>query len=443
MKQNKKKPHKIHLYKKTDWTAVKSFLKSAEEVFYQNLPHENSVKENWQFFRDTILQAIEKFVPTKRASGRYYLPWMTRPIKRLLHQKQRAYNKAKKTNKDRDWALFRKLRKKSQSDLKTAHWDYLNTILTEDDNNKGLWRYLKGTRKDSCGVSTLASGDQVWTTPRDKSEMLNTQFSSVFTRENRWNVPPAKPSLFPKMPPIRIASAGVSKLLGQLNQKKACGDDNIPAVLLKHCTEELSPKLSFIIQQSLDTKTVPDDWKRALVTLIFKKGARSKLQNYRLVSLTAICCKVAEHIIVSQTMGHLDLHNILVDCQHGFCRKCSCETQLLITTHDLAAILNRHSQADVAVLEFAKAFDKVPHHRLLRKLKYYNLDNNVVGWVSSFLTGRTQRVVVEGYTSSEAVVLSGEPQGTVLGPLLFLVFIKDIIQGSSSSIHIFADDCLV
>ena len=260
----------------------------------------------------SYIQAIEKFVPTKCVSGRYYLPWMTRPIKRLLHRKQRAYNKAKKTNKDRDWTLFRNLRKKSQSDLKTAHWDYLNTILTEDDNNKGLWRYLKGTRKDSCSVSTLASGDRVRNTPCDKAEMLNIQFSLVFTRENHWNVPPAKPSPFPKMPPIRVASAGVSKLHGQLNQKKACGDNNIPAVFLKHCTEELSPMPSFIIQQSLDTKTVPDDWKRALVTPIFKKGARSKPENYRPVSM-AICCKVAEHIIVSQTMRHLDLHNILID----------------------------------------------------------------------------------------------------------------------------------
>ena len=140
VKQYNKKPLKIHLYKKTDWTAVKSFLKSAEEVFYQNLPHENSVEDNWQFLRDTILQAIEKFVPDKRASGRYYLPWMTRPIKWLLHRKQRAYNKAKKTSKDQDWAFFQKLHKKSQSDLKTDHWDYLNTILTEDDNNKGLFQ---------------------------------------------------------------------------------------------------------------------------------------------------------------------------------------------------------------------------------------------------------------------------------------------------------------
>ena len=352
---------------------------------------------------------------------------------------------AKKTNKDRDWALFWKLYKKSQSDLKIAYWDYLNTILTEDNNNKGLqvWRSLKGMRKDSCGVSTLASGDRVRTTPRNRAEMLNTQFSSVFTRENRWNVSPAKPSPFPRMPSIRVASAGISKLLGHLNQKKACGNDNIPAAFLKHCAEELSPMLAFIIHQSLDNKTVPDDWKRALVTPIFKKGARSKCENYRPVLLTATCCRVAEHIIVSQTMGHLDVHNILVNCQHGFRRKRSCETQLLITTHDFAAILNRHSQADVAVLDFVKAFDKVPHHGLLSNLKYYNLDNNVVGLVLSFLTGHTQRVVVDACTSSEAAALSGVPQGTVRGPLLFLVFINDIIQESSSSIGLFVDDCLM
>ena len=99
------------------------------------------------------------------------------------------------------------------------------------------------------------------------------------------------------------------------------------------------------------TETVPDNWKRALVTPIFKKEVRSKPENYRLVSLTAICSKVAEHIIVSQTMRHLDFQNILVDCQHGFHRNRSCETHLLITTHDLATILNRHSQADVAELD--------------------------------------------------------------------------------------------
>jgi len=131
-------------------------------------------------------------------------------------------------------------------------------------------------------------------------------------------------------------------------------------------------------------------------------------------------------------MTHLDNHDILVDCQHGLRRKRSCETQLLITSHDLAEIPNNHSQADVAALDFSKAFDKVPHYRLLLKLKYYNLNSHVIGWVESLLSGRTQRVmVVNGFTSHEAPVLSWVPQGTVLGPLLFLVFINDVTDISS------------
>ena len=186
--------------------------------------------------------------------------------------------------------------------------------------------------------------------------------------------------------------------------------------------------LTQIIQQSLDTQTV------------FKKGDRAKPANYRPVSLTSICCKVAEHIIVSSTLRHLDANKILVDCQHGFRRKRSCETQLIVTTEDIAAILNRQSQADIAILDFAKAFDKVPHRRLLQKLQYYGLDENVQGWIKSFLADRTQSVVVDGFKSDKAPVLSGVPQGTVLGPLLFLIFINDITQNIDSTIRLFADD---
>jgi len=118
------------------------------------------------------------------------------------------------------------------------------------------------------------------------------------------------------------------------------------------------------------------------------------------------------------SMTQLDQHRILVDCQHGFRKKHSCEAQLLITTHNLAVIMNNHSEADAAVLDFTNAFNKVPHCRLLVKLKHYNLNQQVVGWIKSFLYSRTQRVVVDGYISQEAPVLSRVLHGTVLGPLL-------------------------
>ena len=182
--------------------------------------------------------------------------------------------------------------------------------------------------------------------------------------------------------------------------------------------------MSFIIQQSLDN-ALPFDWRKALVKLMFKKET-NPIQRTTAQSPLPACCKIVEHIIDSQVMTHLDNHGILVDCQHGFRRKRSCETQLLITSHDLAEILNNHSQADVAVLDFSKAFDKVPHTQTPPKTQvaYYNLDRHVIGWVESLLSSRTQRVmVVDGFTSQETPVLSGVPQGTVPGPLLFLVFI--------------------
>ena len=245
------------------------------------------------------------------------------------------------------------------------------------------------------------------------------------------------------MPPIKVFSNGVFKLLNQLNQKKASGPDEIPTVFLKTCSAELTSMLTFIIQQSLDVGTVPSYWRKALVIPVFKKGGNDKPENYRPVSLTSICCKLTEHIIVSQTMRHLDQHHLLVDTQHGFRRRRSCETQLIITTHDLAAMLNRRSQADVAVFDFVKAFDKVPHHRHFRKLKDFNLDNKVIAWIDSFLSCRFLRVAVDDHASREASVLSGVPQGTVLGPMLILIFINDIARDTSSSIRLFADDCIL
>ena len=440
--QNKKQPREIQLFNKADWTRIKETIKSSSAEFFKNSPDEKPVNTNWQYAKSSLSDVISKFVPSKKVSGRYKPPWMTGKNKRLIRKKQRAYNRAKNSDNDKDWATFRTIRKKAQKDLDNAHYDYVNDVISED-GNKGLWRYLKGARKDTCGVATLVKDFKVATQPNEKAEMLNEQFSSVFTREESSSVPDLGPSPFEEMPPIKVGKAGVLKLLKNLKTRKASGPDKIPAILLKTCAEELTPILTFLFQQSLDQNTVPDDWKTALVTPVFKKGKRSAPENYRPVSLTSIVCKINEHIIVSETMDHIERQNILVDYQHGFRRRRSCESQLLITSHDLASILNRRSQVDVAVLDFAKAFDKVPHQRLIKKLRYYNLNANVVGWIESFLSNRTQRVIIDGHTSTEAPVLSGVPQGTVLGPLLFLIFINDIATNVTSSIRLFADDCLV
>ena len=195
--------------------------------------------------------------------------------------------------------------------------------------------------------------------------------------------------------------------------------------------------------QNCQTKLLPSDWLTANVTPIFKKGARSSPNNYRPVSLTSVSCKLLEHIFYSQIVTHLDENNFFSAAQHGFLKGRSCETQLLNTSRDFATSLNCKGQTDAIVLDFKKAFDSVPHSRLLSKLSSLNLPPSTVSWIRSFLSGRTQRVTVNGYHSAISPVTSGVPQGSVLGPLLFLIYINDLPRGIQSTVRLFADDCLI
>ena len=365
--------------------------------------------------------------------------------KRLLRKKQRVYNKAKQSKKQNHWIEFHNLRKTCQKRSNQDYFKYINGLIdpAEDTTKKNLWSYIKSKRNESFGVAPLKSNGQIHIRPEAKAEALNAQFCSVFTKENVDHIPDKGPSPHPSMPKISISTNGIEKQLKHLNPKKASGPDGITCRFLKDYAKELSPILSYIYQQSLDSSQVPKDWRNAQVVPLFKKEDRSKPVNYRPVSLTAVCCKVLEHVIVSNMMTHLDKHNILTDYQHGFRRSRSCETQLFLTVNDLAFALHKAQQVDMAVLDFSKAFDKVPHRRLVKKLDFYGIRGGTNQWIANFLHGRLQRVVVDGSVSSEERVVSGVPQGSVLGPVLFLVYINDTVDGIGSNIRLFADDCIL
>ena len=191
------------------------------------------------------------------------------------------------------------------------------------------------------------------------------------------------------------------------------------------------------------TGELPLDWQKANVTPIFKTGSRSDPANYRPVSLTSIPCKMLDHIIHTNIMRHLEKYKVPNDEQHGFRRGRSCETQLALSVNDLAKVLDRQSQADVVIMDLSKAFDIVPHQRLLSKLCHYGITGKLHNFIQNFLTMRTQQVVLEGVSSSYITVTSGVPQGTVLGPILFILYLDDLPEGISPQVRLLADDCIL
>ena len=187
---------------------------------------------------------------------------------------------------------------------------------------------------------------------------------------------------YPQIDPLSINEQGVKKLLSGINPNKALGPDQIPCRLLKDLCEELAPVYTALFRQSLTSGDLPSRWTLVWIALVFMKRQRNPSENYRPVSLACVSCKLLGHILCAHIHHHLDMHGILTPYNHGFCEKHSCESQLLVTTHDMCK-LDTGSQVHVAVLDFSKAFNTVPHGRLLRKLKHCGTNGPISIWIKT------------------------------------------------------------
>ena len=441
---NKKKPHKIFLFHKGDISGLRDQLQQFQQLFIESNPLQNSVEHNWQMLKDAITTATTKHIPTKLSKSRNQLPWINPIIKQKMKKRKHLYDKAKLTNTYDDWNAYKQARNEVNLLLESAHHNYC-TRLFEDSSTckKRFWTYIKSKKKDHTGVAPLNDEGNTYTDAKHKAQILNKQFESVFTNEDVLSIPRLGHSAYPTIHDVLFTTHGIQLLLEKLDPAKAPGPDQLPTRVLKLCAKQIAPVLQVIYSQSLDHGTLPHDWLSANITPVFKKGNRNTPANYRPISLTSISCKVMEHIIFHHIMSHFDSSNILNPLQHGFRPNHSCQTQLVDLIEDIQRSTNDHKQVDLLFLDFSKAFDTVPHKRLLNKLNSYGIQGPIFQWISSWLTKRNQRVVVDGKSSDTAFVKSGVPQGTVLGPLMFLVYINDINESISSSIRLFADDCVV
>ena len=229
------------------------------------------------------------------------------------------------------------------------------------------------------------------------------------------------------------------KSCSSLNPHKAAGPDQFKPIVLQKLHAELAPIIQVIFQKSLDSGKLPHIWKEANVSPIFKKGDRSDPANYRPISLTCVLCKVMEHIVASNLTKHLANSNILFELQHGFREKRSCETQLIILVDEISKNMQMGQQTDLILLDFSKAFDRVAHEKLISKLHFYGIRGNTLFWIKDFLDSRSQAVVLNGIKSDKIAVSSGVPQGSVLGPILFLAYVNDLPDQVMSRVRLFAD----
>ena len=313
-------------------------------------------------------------------------------------------------------------------------------IVTFKDNPRKFYGYVNGLRTVKLGVGRVRRGDGTLTEDDvSTAEELCRCFHEVFVREDGLGGADEGGGGMTGEDVV-FTEDEVLKKLKRLKPEKSSGPDGMHPLVLHRCADSLAIPLSMIFNKSYEEGRVPMDWKDANVSPIFKKGNRNDPGNFRPVSLTSVVCKMMESIMKDNILRQVEERGIMTPFQHGFQSGKSCLTNTLETLEAWTRLLDAGIGVDVVYLDYRKAFDTVPHKRLIRKLGSMGLGRGTVGWILDFLSDRRMRVQVNGSFSSWREVCSGVPQGSVLGPLLFLLFVNDLPDWIRTNIRLFADD---
>lgn len=409
------------------------------------------VKANdmWETFMNKFKNANENCVPySSKFNDKNIKPlWFKRDIENLIKNRNRAYKLHKRFINDIPLRNnYHNIRREVKKEIRKSKRQYEIDIARDSKKNpKRFFQYVNNRKpiKNTIGPLTNEEGEIICDS-KDMAVILNNFFSSVFINETKNDIPNAIDVVHfdanNTLSDILFTPAEVSSQIAKIKISKAPGPDGIYPKHLIELKDSIVEPLTKIFNASISEGKIPVDFKIANVTPIFKKGDKSAAENYRPISLTSIVGKLMESVIKDHIINHLESHNLIRNSQHGFRSNRSCLTNLLEFFHEIYGLYENSRSVDIIYLDFRKAFDTVPHSRLLEKLRAHGIRGSVLNWIEEWLRARKQRVVIDGESSDWVSVTSGVPQGSVLGPLLFIIYVNDLDINLASTLSKFADD---
>ena len=438
-------------FHKAEWDSIRGELSKVN--WEELLSDQMTVADMYKTFEEIIYNSSEKHTPLRNQSdsSKHKIPRNRLVLIRKRKQLNTRINYLKYLHPSDSTRKVEKLNNKKfeiEQEIKNlisielANRE-LDAISKMKKNPKFFYQYVKKNLKSKSKIGPMQDSDgTLQSDSKVKATLLQSQYCKAFSDPEKANLKSDfNPICQEKIKDIDITIKDVIEAIKEIPRHASPGPDKLPAILLKECADELSKAILIIWRKSLDTGEIPDILKLQTIIPLYKKGSKMLPVNYRPVSLTSHLTKLFERILRRKLIHHIETNNLLSNNQHAFRSGRSCLSQLLQHIEYILETLEKKYNIDVIYLDFSKAFDKVDHKILLQKVKQFGIEGKIFTWLESFLSNRYQQVIVDGILSDKEKVISGVPQGTVLGPLLFLIYINDLEPELKKSIlRIFADD---